>query len=99
MSKIIEKLKNPQTRCTAFKWAALLTGATAIILGVIAAIMPPPWFVDPSILKLIGEFMGIQAMFEAMIALEAGVDAKVSVSKDKGIEVKTDANGDGQTID
>ena len=99
MSEIIEKLKDPQKRCTAFKWAALLTGATAIILGAVAAIMPPPWEVHDSVLKLIAEFMGIQAMFEGMVALEAGVDAKVSVSKDKGIEVKTDANGDGKTIE
>lgn len=95
----VKAARRAKDRCTAFKWMSMLSGAAAILIGIIALIMPPSWQVDDSVLKLIAEFMGIQAMFEAMVALEAGVDAKVAFSKDKGLEVKTDANGDGKTID
>lgn len=98
MKKRAAQARELKNRCTAFKWMAIASGAVAIILGVVAAIMPPAWELHPSMLELIGMFMGIQAMYEAMVALEAGTDAKVQISRDKGIEVKTDADGNGNMM-
>ena len=55
----VEQAKKLRSRCTAFKWMTIISGAVAIILGVCAAVAPPPWDVHPNMLKLIGEFMGI----------------------------------------
>lgn len=88
-----KQARKAQKRCNAFKVMAILSGAIAIVLGTLAAIMPPPWRVDPSILQLIGEFMGIQALFEAMAAFESGRDAKIVHGN---TTVALDGNGDGK---
>lgn len=90
--------RKSKNRCTAFKWAAIASGATAIVIFVLAAIFPPPWEVKTSILQGMGICVGIQALFEAMVALEAGADAKVNISKN-GVDIKTDADGNGKTPD
>ena len=75
---------------------AIISGAVAILMFVAAAIAPPPWEVHASILQGMGICVGIQALFEAMVALEAGVDAKVTHENGK-TSVAIDGNGDGKT--
>lgn len=88
-----KKARRAKKKCTAFKWMAIISGAAAIVLGIVAAIAPPSWEVHPSIIKLIGEFMGIQAMFETMAAVETGADAKL-VHNNTTLAI--DGNGDGK---
>ena len=42
----VEQVKKLRSRCTAFKWMTIISGAVAIILGICAAVAPPPWDVS-----------------------------------------------------
>lgn len=85
--------RKAQQKCTAFKWMSIISGAIAIILGGVSLIAPPPWQVHDSVLKLIAEFMGVQAMFEAMVAFESGRDAKITHGN---TSLAIDGDGDGK---
>ena len=87
----LKRARKAQRKCNAFKIAALATGIAATLLGIIAAVAPPPWQVHTSMLKLIGEFMGIQCMFGVMVAFEAGKDAKLTHGN---TTISIDGNGD-----
>lgn len=93
MKESYQNARKAQRKCKAFKIAAIVTGAISVILGVIAVIMPPCWDVTPNVIKLIGEFMGIQCMFEVMVAFESGRDAKLVHGN---TTVTLDGNGDGK---
>ncbi len=90
----VTQAKRLRSRCTAFKWMTIITGAIAIILGVCAAIAPPPWDVKPNMLKLIGEFMGIMGIFSALTAFESGRDAKLILGNHATFAI--DGDGDGK---
>lgn len=83
-----------KNRCTAFKWMTIISGAVAIILGICAAIAPPPWDVHPNMLKLIGEMMGIMGIFSALTAFESGRDAKLILGNHAQLAI--DGDGDGK---
>lgn len=90
----VKRARKAKDKCTAFKWMSIITGAVAILVGVFALVMPPSWHVEDSVLKLIAEFMGIQAMFEAMVAFESGRDAKLIHGN---TTITVDGDGDGKT--
>ena len=90
----VEQAKKLRSRCTAFKWMTIISGAVAIILGICAAIAPPPWDVHPNMLKLIGELMGIMGIFSALTAFESGRDAKLILGNHAQLAI--DGDGDGK---
>ena len=90
----IKLAKKLRTKCTAFKVMTIISGSVAIILGVLAAIAPPPWDVHPNMLKLIGELMGIMGIFSALTAFESGKDAKLILGNHLSLNI--DGNGDGK---
>lgn len=90
----VAKARKARNRCTVFKWMTIVTGALALLLGLFAAIMPPPWEVHHSIISLIGEFMGIMAIFAALSAFESGRDAKLILGDHATLAL--DGNGDGK---
>lgn len=90
----VKKARKAKNRCTLFKWMTIVTGLAAVVLGLFAAIMPPPWEVHQSIISLIGEMMGIMAIFAALTAFESGRDAKLILGNKA--TVTFDGDGDGK---
>lgn len=92
--EMIQKAKKLRGRCTAFKWMTIVSGSVGLVMFVLAAIMPPPWQVHDSILKGIGECMGIMGIFSALTAFESGRDAKLILGNHASLTI--DGDGDGK---
>lgn len=94
----IKEARRAKDRCTHYAKAAIILAFLTALAFFVAMLIPPYGEVSRSILQGMGILAGLSASFNFADAWKAGNDAKLLISRN-GIEVKTDGNNDGKTID
>lgn len=86
-----------KSKCSTLEKTAIILTCLAAAIGIAAFILPPPWQVHESVIKLIGEFIGLIAILFAWASVKRGMDVKLTHGKTSidlnnpdGNEQKTD---------
>lgn len=74
-----------RNRCSAETRAAIILAAISAALLIGAALTPPMWIIDSSILAAVGELFAFAALFKVGEAIDRGLDAKI---KHGGTEIE-----------
>lgn len=69
--------EKPKNKCRVETKAAIVLAAisAAMLLG--AALTPPMWIIDGSVLAAVGELFAFASLFKAGEAIDRGLDAKI----------------------
>lgn len=63
--------------CRAETKAAIILAAVSAAMLLGAALTPPMWIIDGSILAAVGELFAFASLFKAGEAIDRGIDAKI----------------------
>lgn len=92
MKKIVEIFKCAPTLNKVAYWVCLVLAAGLLISGFV---LPPLGNIDNSVLIATGEIFAFASLGTLIVALDMGVDAKVS-HKDTSIEINNPENPDSK---
>lgn len=67
--------------------------ATSLMLIITSFFIPPTGVIDSSVFAGVGELFGFAALWEVHVAINKGIDAKVT-HKDTTIEINNDNNNE-----
>lgn len=67
--------------CRAETKAAIILAAISAAMLIGAALTPPMWVIDGSILAAVGELFAFASLFKAGEAIDRGLDAKIKHGK------------------